>query len=123
MLLINSVGGIPELVDRSRWHDTLFEANAVSLRARLLYLLGLSSWPAPQAAIDPAGIHERWHDLFQSLPATAVRPAVPATLNPLVSVCITTRNRPKLLQQAVASVLNQTYRSIQIVIVDDVSGQ
>src|SRR5262245_52008268 len=37
----------------------------------------------------------------------------------LVSTIIPVHNRPLLLQQAVASVLAQTYRPIEIVIVDD----
>lgn len=37
----------------------------------------------------------------------------------LVSVIIPTRNRPQLLATAVASALNQTYRNIEIIVVDD----
>jgi len=38
---------------------------------------------------------------------------------PLVSVIIPTYNRSKLLQQAVESVLNQTYPAIEVIVVDD----
>lgn len=41
--------------------------------------------------------------------------------NPLVSVCIPTRNRNNLLKRAIASVLKQTYRNFEIIIVDDAS--
>ncbi|MFI2744579.1 glycosyltransferase [Zhouia sp. PK063] len=41
----------------------------------------------------------------------------------LVSVYITTRNRPNLLERALNSVLNQTYRHIEIIIVDDCSDK
>lgn len=40
----------------------------------------------------------------------------------LVSVIITTRNRPELLRSAIKSVLNQTYESIEIFVVDDCSS-
>lgn len=41
--------------------------------------------------------------------------------SPLVSVCIPTRNRNALLKRAVASVLTQTYRNFEIIIVNDAS--
>ena len=39
----------------------------------------------------------------------------------LVSVIITTHNRSKLLKRSINSVLNQTYKAIEIIIVDDAS--
>jgi glycosyltransferase involved in cell wall biosynthesis len=38
---------------------------------------------------------------------------------PLVSVIITHRNRPLLLQQAIKSIQAQTYKHFEIVIIDD----
>ena len=42
-------------------------------------------------------------------------------MNPLVSTIIPVFNRPAMLREAVASVLAQTYRPIEIIIVDDSS--
>ena len=39
--------------------------------------------------------------------------------NPLVSVVIPTYNRAKLVCEAILSVLNQTYKNIEIIVVDD----
>lgn len=39
--------------------------------------------------------------------------------NPLVSVIITTYRRPKWLSRAINSVLNQTYKNIEVIVVDD----
>lgn len=43
----------------------------------------------------------------------------PAESPPLISVAIATRNRPKLLQQAIRSVLTQTVADFEIIVVDD----
>lgn len=42
---------------------------------------------------------------------------------PLVSVIIPTHNRPKLLERAVESVLDQTYNNLELLIVDDASNE
>ena len=41
--------------------------------------------------------------------------------NPLVSVVITTHNRKNILKYVIKSVLNQTYKNIEIIVVDDKS--
>ena len=37
----------------------------------------------------------------------------------LVSVIIPTKNRPKMLVECIDSIINQTYRNIEIIVVDD----
>ena len=39
--------------------------------------------------------------------------------NPLVSIVVRTKDRPKLLRKAIQSILGQTYRPIQVVLVND----
>lgn len=42
---------------------------------------------------------------------------------PLVSVVIPTRNRPQLLEQAIRSVLAQTHKNLDVIVVDDASTE
>jgi len=52
------------------------------------------------------------------------RSEIPAKLKaPKVTVVITTFNRPKMLSEAISSVLSQTLQEIEIVVVDDVSTE
>ncbi len=48
-----------------------------------------------------------------------VQPAVRATENPLVSIIIPTHNYASYLPRAIDSCLNQSYRAIEIIVVDD----
>jgi glycosyltransferase involved in cell wall biosynthesis len=43
-------------------------------------------------------------------------------MNPLVSVIIPTHDRPELVLRAVKSALNQTYKNIEIIVIDDVGN-
>jgi glycosyltransferase involved in cell wall biosynthesis len=43
-------------------------------------------------------------------------------MNPLVSVIIPTHDRPDLVLRAVKSALNQTYKNIEIIVIDDVGN-
>lgn len=45
--------------------------------------------------------------------------AEPRERGPLVSVCIAHRNRPRFLRQAIESLEQQTYRRLEIIVVDD----
>lgn len=51
-----------------------------------------------------------------------IRDAAVVTPGPLVTVTIVTRDRPALLQRAIASVLAQSYSHIDLVVVDDSDG-
>ncbi len=43
----------------------------------------------------------------------------PPDFRPVVSVIVPTRNRPEMLDEALQSILNQTYRNFEIIVVND----
>ncbi|OHB44483.1 MAG: hypothetical protein A2178_01990 [Planctomycetes bacterium GWC2_49_10] len=56
----------------------------------------------------------------KALPAAA--PAAPAAGGPLVCVCMPTHNSEATIVESLESVLNQTYRNIKIIVVDNASS-
>lgn len=63
-------------------------------------------------AVTTALRHIRWQ--------MAHRPAHPSALeSPLVSIIVRTRNRPQLLRECLGSIVAQTYRNIEVVLVND----
>jgi glycosyltransferase involved in cell wall biosynthesis len=52
---------------------------------------------------------------------SALSPAAPAAAEPLVSVILPTHNRAGLLGRAIRSVLGQSYRNLELLVVDDAS--
>lgn len=70
-------------------------------------------------AAPPASTADAWAERAARLCAAAVLPP-PAPLPPLlVSVCLSHFNRPDLLERAVASVLAQSWRPLEVIVVDD----
>ncbi len=93
-LYLQSPSGVEHANQRLSWEE--------SNRARITH------WPPTWGTRpEPAGNYLfPVHDRLQSA-------------SPLVSVIIPTRNRPELLARAIQSVLNQTYRHIEIIVVND----
>lgn len=112
------VGGIPEMMNGMDRLRVLAEPNALSLATSIR--TGLSGGYAPASpAIDPSHVNAGWIEWHESVaePLTASSPEVGRT--PLVTVCMATRNRPALLKQAIDSIGAQTYRHLELVVIDD----
>lgn len=68
----------------------------------------------------PRGIH--WPPRH-ALSAPAFRPSARTVNAPLVSVVLPTLNRSALLPRSIGSVLNQTHRDLELIVVDDGSSE
>jgi glycosyltransferase involved in cell wall biosynthesis len=125
--IASDTGGIPEMIrarDRAR---ILFPLHAGALADRLGQLLREGLTPAtPRVPADRtlAG-WLAWHERLR--PARGRTPRADRRRGlrraPLVSVCITHRNRPELLAAALDSIRRQDYPRLQVVLVDDGSDR
>jgi hypothetical protein len=91
-----------EACERSGWNDEVFRHNLGLVLAKLL---------TPQA-------NERQETLVRAyLARERERLATPA-VESLISVVLTTRNHARCIERAVDSVDNQTYRNLELIVVD-----
>ncbi len=122
--LARDVGGIAELIAAEDHEACLFNDNPNLLARRLAKVLTEGAL-RPRLAFDLENSRKAWRE---GLPALVDQiqptqpPKKPGTREPTlpwVSVCLTHYSRPKLLRQAVASLLEQDYPNLEVILVDD----
>lgn len=116
--LARNVGGVAELVDRRDHLTCLFGDNPRTLAQHFVSVLAGGA-VIPRLAFNVDKNRIAWLALIDDLAAgcrLSLRQAVPT---PKVSVCLTHYNRPKLLKQAVDSLLKQDYPNFEVILVDD----
>lgn len=120
------VGGIAELIAISDQDFTLFEPTPGDL-ARALQAALQNGARLARPSVDFRENRLRWlawHErlLAPSTDVTSVRTTDKGdSRRPQVSVCISHFGRPGFLEIAIRSIMQQTYDSIQLVLVDDAS--
>lgn len=112
---------LPVFVDRvdERFHQThFFNGSADDLTDKILHALqkGISPASLKKTEKSASDLWLAWHEQIASPVAHAF---VSQGKDPLVSVCISHRNRSESLAQAVKSILDQTYKNFEIIISDD----
>ncbi|HUB27886.1 MAG TPA: glycosyltransferase, partial [Tepidisphaeraceae bacterium] len=117
-LLCTDVGGNAELIaeaDRSR---ICFPPDAGALAGKLAVALRDGLTPA-SVAVDPKQTRRQWQQWHRRIVQEIPRPQPAGPENPLVSICLTHRNRPRLLRQALDSIRSLDYPNFELVLVDD----
>jgi GT2 family glycosyltransferase/glycosyltransferase involved in cell wall biosynthesis len=116
-ILASDAGGIPEMIAADDLAATTFPLKAGALAAKLRGVLQAGIRPARYAVNQRENEQAwvRWHEGLVATPATAPL----ATVQPLVSVCMSHWNRPDYLRQALASIEAQDYPHYEVVLIDD----
>lgn len=123
--IASTTGGIPEMIHAGDRRSVLFDLRPDSL-ADLLEASLRSGVRSARFRVAPGETDSGWLALHDTLTRRARRvrhPRTAAVASPLVSICITHRDRPALLQQALAAIRRQTYRKFEVILVDDGSQQ
>ncbi|AWF83262.1 glycosyltransferase [Microbulbifer sp. A4B17] len=111
-------GGTRELLDDENGKKNLFKPNHIALARKLE--LHAKKLPAPgikhQRLKKSLDVWNKWHgqehSIIKSAPSSNRH-------DPLVSICVTHFERPDFLYQALKSVEDQTYKNIEVIVVDD----
>ena len=117
----SNVGGIPEIVAPADHERTLCALRGDSLARLLSEALVRGARPA-EFAIAPRTTEQRWvkwHEQFAGQWRVAARPRRRRQNAPLVTLCLTHRNRPAMLRQALESIRRIDYPKLEVVLVDD----
>jgi len=77
----------------------------------------LATTLAEEAAVEVPPTAVQFQDQRKS--DRGLEPGHPESQSPLVSICITTYNRAALVRMSIDSVLKQSYRNVEVVVVDD----
>ncbi len=115
------VGGIPEMVAEADHRTVLAEPTPKALARLVAKALNEGIEPA-SPAVDLETVRQTWvgwHEDQVGFTAQKRAKPPPKQPEPLVSVCIATRNRPKMLLQSLASLKQQTYALFEVILVDD----
>lgn len=116
--LAADVGGVRELVHADDQPAVVFARTPAALEAAMADALaqgGLCARPAVTLAEN----RRRWREWHATLGGPGAPAVVDAT--PLVSVCMSSFNRPELLAQAIRSIEAQSWTRLEMVLVDDAS--
>jgi glycosyltransferase involved in cell wall biosynthesis len=127
--LASAVGGIPEGIAPEDRESTCFVPRPRDLAKRLVRALEEGVRPA-RSAVDFKSNRKIWTDWHEppgksqsSRGAKANGTCERLSSHPLVSVCLSTFNRPHLLAQALESLRSQDYPNFEVLLVDDGSDQ
>ncbi|MBB3570169.1 glycosyltransferase [Rhizobium sp. BK491] len=113
----SAVGGIAELFEDEA-PQCLANPSGKDLSAAILRIAN-DGMGSIVSSLKPSKIMEEWELLHASLFTATNVGETKIKIKPLVSVCITHYERPKFLELALKHLNEQTYESIEIIVVDD----
>jgi glycosyltransferase involved in cell wall biosynthesis len=120
-----TVGGIPEMIAVADHEETLAAPQPAALAQRIAWAVN-NGIKVASPAVDLQTVRDTWVAWHEG--RVGLQPSQPAVTQtgqpePLVSVCLATRNRADMLRQALASLQQQSYPLFEVIVVDDGSDE
>ncbi|MFD3238355.1 glycosyltransferase [Rahnella perminowiae] len=115
--IASSIGGIPELIPEVNHNEILFDPNPIDLYSKISHRL-VNLQVSTHLVAESHQIEKQWISVFNEIQKSEFI-ELSENIKPFVSVCLVHYERPHLLQQAIASLINQTYDNFEVILVDD----
>lgn len=109
-----------EIIRAQDHKKVLCEARSDIFSARILQALRHGAFTA-RPSVNFAKNHSTWGEWHSSIEISSVLKKSALKKPPLVSVCLTHRNRPQFLEQSLSSLMFQDYPNFEVIIMDDAS--
>jgi GT2 family glycosyltransferase/glycosyltransferase involved in cell wall biosynthesis len=115
--------GLRELIQEEDREAVMFQPGPRALAEKLEDTLVKGGF-VPRPTCDFSTVNQMWLQFHvQHLFPAKRRPLTRPSGDSLVSICVVHHNRPELLEQALDSVYTQTYRHMEVIVVDDGSTE
>jgi glycosyltransferase involved in cell wall biosynthesis len=119
-LIVSDIPPFREIIERSTHKDVLFENTAKSLSLKIANALKKEMKRA-RAQKSPADVAANWAQWHSDVETVNRKSSAARSKQPLISICVTHRNRTDLLDQCLTSIDLQTYRNFEVILMDDAS--
>ena len=117
--LAAATGGIPEIVAAEDHAHALCEASGPGIAERLADIIAHGQRRA-RGAVDQEGLNiPAWLSRLGEARAQVDSVVRAEAAKPLVSICVTHYQRPKLLAKTLEGIRSQTYRNFEVLVVDN----
>lgn len=118
--IASNVGGIPELISKDYHDKCLFDPDSDSLFYRLVDVIADNTFEPPKPSVDFRDICSKWLAIHDNLLNSGGNVLVKSKHNnPFISVCLVHHDRPHYLADAIDSLLKQSYKNFEVILVDD----
>ncbi len=111
-----------EIIDKRDHKEVLFEPTAFAMSERIQLALS-KGVKRVRFLVSPKTTSANWGTWHGKININLQKKISVSSPQPLVSICVTHRNRPAFLKQCLDSLEQQTYKKFEVILMDDASDK